>query len=64
MADFRELSEGTEYLTLEHMGHRLKPVASADVPNRTIFLNSDGATNRLCFKDGDGVVRRFRMANL
>ncbi len=61
MADFRTLSEGSEYLTLQHMGYVLKPVASADVPERTIFLNSDSPKIRLCFKDGDGNVFKIRM---
>ena len=64
MPEMKDVMESEAPLEWLQPGFRLTPVPSADVPNRAIFLNSDGATNKLCFKDGDGVVRRFRMANL
>ena len=64
MPELRDIVEGEEYLTIEHMGFRLRPVASADVPPRSIFLNTDSPNIQLCFKDGDGDVFRFRMQSV
>ena len=61
MSELREIIEGSDFLTFESLGKRLKPVASADVPNRTIFLNTDMPQIRLCFKDGAGNVFKIRM---
>ena len=61
MAELKDIIESDKFLTFESLGKRLRPALSNEVPTRTIFLNADGPNIRLCLKDGNGDVFKFRM---
>ena len=61
MAELRDILESGEAKDWSRGAVRFRPIASADVPERCVFLNNDASKIRLCFKDGDGKVFKIRM---
>ncbi len=61
MAELRDILEGSAAKEWMRGGVRFRPIASVDVPTRSVFLNSDLPNIRLCFKDGNGNVFKIRM---
>ena len=60
MSDFADVLR-TRFQEFPINAINFDPVPSEEVPNGSIFRNSDGLENNLCYKDSDGDVFEFRM---
>ena len=59
--ELREILEGDDAGQWQRGALRFRPIPSSIAPERSVFLNTDSARIRLCFKDADGNVFKIRM---